>query len=276
MDKKNPRFKISTILFYLIAITYACLTIGPFVWSIIISLKPASELGNINVNFSKLNFDSYTYIWNKFPFLRWTINSVIVTLIITTGNLLLNSMAGYAMARIEFPGRNALFLFCLGMMMIPGQVILVPQFMVISKLGWVNTYQGLTVPFLTGVFGIFLMRQFFLSIPKSLEEAALIDGMGRFGIFFKIILPLAKPALSTQFILTIVGTWGSFLMPSILTSTEAMFTLPVGLNSFKSQYFSFDNQVMAGAMILTLPAVIIFIIFQKNFIKGIATTGLKD
>jgi len=185
-------------------------------------------------------------------------------------------MAGYAMARIEFPGRNALFLFCLGMMMIPGQVILVPQFMVISKLGWVNTYQGLTVPFLTGVFGIFLMRQFFLSIPKSLEEAALIDGMGRFGIFFKIILPLAKPALSTQFILTIVGTWGSFLMPSILTSTEAMFTLPVGLNSFKSQYFSFDNQVMAGAMILTLPAVIIFIIFQKNFIKGIATTGLKD
>lgn len=276
MEKKKESIGIGTIFFYLLAIGYVFITLGPFLYSIIISLKPASDVGNLGIDFSKLNFDSYTYIWTKFNFLKWSMNSVIVAGIVTAGNLLFNSMAGYALARIDFPGKKIIFMAVLAMMMIPGQVTMVPTYMLLSKLGWVNTYRGMTLPFLTSLFNIFLMRQFFLSIPKSLEEAAYIDGMGRFGVFFKIILPLAKPAMSTQFILTFTGNWNSFLWPSLLTSTDAMYTLPVGLNSFYNQYNTFANQVMAGVLILTLPAIIVFIIFQKNFISGIATTGLKD
>ncbi|MBE3578689.1 MAG: carbohydrate ABC transporter permease, partial [Caldanaerobacter subterraneus] len=195
--------------------------------------------------------------------------------IVTFGNMLFNSMAGYALARINFPGRNFLFLLVLALMMIPGQVVMVPTYILLSKLGWVNTYMGLTIPFLTSNFGIFLMRQFFLTIPRELEEAATIDGMSRFGIFFKIVLPLAKPALATQFIFMFTGNWNSFLWPSLLTSSDDMYTLPVGLNSFYGQYYQFWNQVMAGAILLTLPTIVIFLIFQRYFVRGIATTGLK-
>lgn len=185
-------------------------------------------------------------------------------------------MAGYALARLAFPGKKIIYWCILAIMMVPAQVTLVPNYMLLAKMQWINTYKGLIIPSLTSCFSIFLMRQFFLSLPSSLEEAALIDGMGRFGIFFKIAMPLAIPALTTQFILQFTGNWNSFLMPSILTSTPEMYTLPVGLNSFYGQYYQFWNQVMAGVMILTIPAIIIFIIFQKNFVKGISTSGLKE
>lgn len=276
MNKKKGNIGIGKILLYFIAILYVGITLGPFLWSAITSLKPTSEVANLNIDFSKLSFSSYTYIWTKFNFLQWSINSVIVAAVITLGNLLFNSMAGYALARLQFPGKKLIFVVVLAMMMIPGQVTMVPTYMLLAKFGWVNTYRGLTIPFMTNLFNIFLMRQFFLSIPKSLEEAAIIDGMGRFGIFFKIVLPLAKPAISTQFILIFSGNWNSFMWPSLLTTTDSMYTLPVGLNSFYSQYNAFYNQVMAGVMIVSIPIIIVFIIFQKNFISGIATSGLKD
>lgn len=265
-----------TILFYAIVILYAIISIGPFLWSIITSLKPTSEVANFNINFSTLNFNNYVYIWKQFPFERWAVNSLLIALIVTSGNILINSMAGYALARLNFPGKKAIFITILAMMMVPGQVVMVPTYILLTKLRWINTYRGLTIPFMFSLFGIFLMRQFFLSIPRELEEAALIDGMGRFGIFFKIILPLTKPALSTQFILMFTGNWNSFLYPSLIETTENMYTLPVGLNSFYGQYFQFWNQVLAGVMILSLPTIIIFIMFQKYFIKGIATTGMKN
>ncbi|MGH4051616.1 MAG: carbohydrate ABC transporter permease [Clostridium sp.] len=264
------------ILFYLILILYAAITIGPFLWSFIVSLKPSSEVGKSTIDFSTLSFKNYKYILNNFPFARWMFNSIVVGLICTIGNLIFNSMAGYALARINFPGKKALFLGILGMMMIPGQVIMVPMYMLLSKLGWINTYKGLTIPFLTSMFGIFLMRQFFLSIPKSLEEAAAIDGLGRFGTFFRIILPTSTTALTTQFILMFTGSWNAFLWPSLLTASESMYTLPVGLNSFYGQHYSLWDQVLAGAMLLSIPMILVFLIFQKNFIKGIATTGSKE
>ncbi|KXZ39260.1 carbohydrate ABC transporter membrane protein 2, CUT1 family (TC 3.A.1.1.-) [Alkalithermobacter thermoalcaliphilus JW-YL-7 = DSM 7308] len=268
--------KVLRILFYFLVIAYAIISIGPFIWSIITSLKPTSEVNNFSINFSTLSFRNYIFLWNRFPFARWTLNSIIVALIVTLGNLLFNSMAGYALARINFPGKKALFVSILAFMMIPGQVVMVPTFILLTRLGWINSYKGLTIPFLTSLFGIFLMRQFFLSIPKSLEESAMIDGLGRFGIFFRIILPLAKPALSTQFILMFTGNWNSFLWPSLLATSDKMYTLPVGLNSFYGQYFQFWDQVLAGVMILSIPAIVIFLIFQKNFIKGISTTGMKE
>lgn len=276
MKNKKRKLSIGTVFLYILVILYACITLGPFLWSIVTSLKPASDVGNFSIDFSRLSFNNYTYIWTKFNFLRWAFNSLFVGIIVTMGNLLINSMAGYSLARINFPGKKIIFIAILAMMMVPGQVVMVPTYIILSKLGWVNTYMGLTVPFLTSLFNIFLMRQFFLNLPTSLEEAARIDGMSRFGIFFKIAIPLSMPALSTQFILTFTGNWNSFLWPSLLASTEDMYTLPVGLNSFYSQYNQFWNQVMAGVMILTIPSIIIFIIFQKNFVKGISTTGLKE
>jgi multiple sugar transport system permease protein len=274
--KKLKKISPLRILFYLILISYSVITLGPFLWSIIISLKPSSDANTFAVDFSKLSFKNYKFIFDNFPFSRWMFNSIIVAFICTMGNLLFNSMAGYALARINFPGKKSIFLAMLGMMMIPGQVVMVPTYMLLSKLGWINTYKGLTIPFLTSMFGIFLMRQFFLSIPKSLEEAAAIDGLGRFGTFFRIIIPMATTALTTQFILMFTGNWNAFLWPSLLTASDDMYTLPVGLNSFYGQYFQLWDQVLAGAMLLSLPMILVFLIFQKNFIKGIASTGSKE
>lgn len=276
MKNKKETINIGTVVLYIMVCLYACITLGPFLWSIVTSLKPTSDVGNLSISFSRLSFKNYTYIWTKFNFLRWAFNSIVVAIIVTMGNLLFNSMAGYSLARINFPGKKIIFILILAMMMVPGQVVMVPTYIILSKLGWVNTYMGLTIPFLTSLFNIFLMRQFFLNLPSSLEEAARIDGMGRFGIFFKIAIPLSMPALSTQFILTFTGNWNSFLWPSLLESTDDMYTLTVGLNSFYNQYNQFWNQIMAGVMILTIPSIIVFIIFQKNFIKGISTTGLKE
>ncbi|MDI6601727.1 MAG: carbohydrate ABC transporter permease [Thermoanaerobacteraceae bacterium] len=264
-----------SIVVFIFACLYAVITLGPYVWSILTSLKPTSELNSMLVNFSTLTTENYRMILSEFPFLRWFINSAFVALVVTLGNILFNSMAGYALARIRFPGREFIFMIVLGLMMVPGQIVMIPMYILLSKLGWVNTYYGLTIPFLTSCFNIFLMRQFFLTIPKELEEAATMDGLSRFGIFFRIVLPLSKPALATQFIFSFTGNWNSFLWPSLLTSSESMYTLTVGLNSFYGQYYQYWNQVLAGTIILTLPTIIVFIIFQRYFIRGISTTGLK-
>lgn len=274
MEKK--RFSLVKILFYTILIGYAVITLGPFIWSIITSLKPSSEVSNFTVNYKTLSFKNYIFIFKDFPFARWILNSIIVATVVTVGNIIFNSMAGYALARINFPGRNILFLTILGMMMIPGQVVIVPTYILLSKLGWINTYKGMTIPFLTSLFGIFLMRQFYLSIPKEVEEAAEIDGLGRFGIFFKIIFPMSVTAVSTQFILMFTGNWNSFLWPSLLASSSDMYTLPVGLNSFYGQYFQFWDQVLAGVMILSMPSILIFFLLQRNFVKGLTNSGGKE
>lgn len=274
--KKPKKISPARILFYLIVIGYAVITLGPYVWSAITSLKPTSEVNSFTVHLKTLSFKNYIFVFKNFPFLRWTINSVIVAAVVTCGNLLFNSMAGYALARINFPGRNMLFLAILGMMMIPGQVVMVPTYILLSKLGLINTYRGMTLPFLTSFFGIFLMRQFFLSIPKEVEEAAELDGLSRFGTFFRIVMPMAKAAMSTQFILMFTGNWNSFLWPSLLAQSPEMYTLPVGLNSFYGQYFQAADQVMAGVMILSLPSILIFFLLQKNFIKGLTNSGGKE
>lgn len=268
--------KIIKLIFFIIIILYAGVSLFPFVWSFITSLKPTTEVNQFTIPFSELSFKNYIYVFENFPFFRWVFNSIFVAIIVTFGNILFNSMAGYALARIEFIGKKYIFLAILGMMMIPGQVVMVPTYMILVKLGWINTYLGLTVPFLFSFFNIFLMRQFFMNIPKELEEAGLIDGMNKFGIFFRIILPISKSALATQFILSFTGNWNSFLWPNLIARREAMYTLPVGLNSFYGQYFQFWDQVLAGVMLLSIPSILIFIIFQKHFIEGIATTGSKD
>jgi len=267
--------KRKRIALYIVAILYSFITLGPFLWSIYTSLKPTDEVFHFWTPLSKLSFKSYSDILTNFPFARWLFNSLAVAVIVTIGNLIVNTLAGYAFARIKFPLRGILFYVFLAIMMIPGQVLLVPIYMLLANLGWINTYQGLTIPFLMSPFMIFLARQFFLGIPKELEEAAQIDGLGKWGIFYKIFLPLSRPLLATQVIFTFQGNWNSFLWPVLLTTGEDMYTLPVGLNSFYGQYDAYWNSVLAGVILLTLPMIIIFIIFQKQFVRGISTSGIK-
>jgi len=267
---------LTKIIFYFVVFLFVIIALFPFAWGFITSLKPTSEVNNFSINFSDLSFSAYTYIIMNFPFLRWLFNSLFVAVVVTAGNMLFNSLAGYALAKINFPGRKIMFMMVLVLMMIPGVITMVPMFIILVDLGWIDTYQGLTIPFMFSFFMIFLMRQFFLSIPVSLEEAATIDGLGRFGIFFKIVLPISKPALAVQFILTFVGTWNTFIWPSLLCRTQEMYTLPIGLNSFYGQHVQFWNQVLSGAMLLTLPILVVFVIFQKQFIEGMASSGIKD
>jgi len=268
--------KVLKITLVSIVIFYGAISIFPFIWSFITSLKPTAEVNVFTIPWKDLSFKNYTYIFKNFPFVTWLFNSVIVASVVTLGNIIFNSMAGYALARIEFPGKKSIFIGILGMMMIPGQVVMVPTYIILVHFGWINSYLGLTIPFMFNFFNIFLMRQFFMGIPKDLEEAAYIDGLNRFGIFFRIILPVSKSALSTQFILSFTGNWNSFLWPTLIGRKQSMYTLPVGLNSFYGQYFQFWDQVLAGVMLLSIPAILIFIIFQKHFIAGIANSGSKE
>lgn len=263
--------------FYVVAILYSFLSLVPFVWSIYTSLKPTNGVYNTWIPLSKLTLNSYKYLLTspQVSFIQWLLNSIIVALIVTVGNLIVNTLAGYAFARFRFPGRGPLFMLFLAVMMIPGQVVLVPMYILLAHLGWINTYQGLTIPFLMSPFMIFLARQFFLGMPTELEEAAKVDGLGTWGIFFKIFLPLARPLIATQTIFTFQGNWNSFLWTSLLESSQNMYTLPVGLNNLYGQYNAYWNQVLAGVLLLTIPMIVIFFIFQRQFVQGISTSGIK-
>ncbi|KRW90646.1 ABC transporter permease [Alicyclobacillus tengchongensis] len=260
---------------YVVAIAYALVSLLPFLWSLYTSLKPTSEVFQLLVPWKTITVASYASILHDFPFARWFLNSLIVAVIVTVGNLVVNTFAGYAFARLRFPFRGFLFYLFLGIMMIPGQVVLVPIYIILVNLGWINSYAGLTIPFLLSSTMVFLSRQFFLGIPKELEEAARIDGVGHWGMFFRIMLPLSKPLLAAQTILTFQGNWNSFLWPLLIGQTTSMYTLPVGLNSFYGQYNAYWNSVMAGMLLLTVPMMIIFVIFQRQFVQGVASAGLK-
>lgn len=274
MSKPTARRR-GRVLLYTVAILYTCVTLIPFLWSVYTSFKPTSEVLRLFVPFSHLQIGSYVHIIHDFPFARWLINSIIVAVVVTVGNLIVNTMAGYAFARLRFPMRGPLFFMFLIIMMIPGQILLVPMYMLLAHLGWIDSYRGLTIPFLMTPLMIFFARQFFLGIPKELEEAARIDGVGAVGMFFRIVLPMAKPLLAAETILTFQGNWNAFLWPVLLATSSEMYTLPVGLNSFYGQYSAFWNSVMAGVLLLTIPMIVVFLIFQRQFVQGISTAGLK-
>ena len=184
-------------------------------------------------------------------------------------------MAGYALARLHFPGNKFWFFLILAVLMIPGQVTLIPTFLILKNLGWLNSYQGLIVPSTINATFIFMMRQFFINFPKDLEEAAALDGLGHLETFFQIVLPLAKPALAAQAIFVFMGAWNNFLSPLMILSDSTMFTLPLGLNIFKGQYISYWNYIMAASMMFTLPALAVYAFFNRYFIQGVTFTGGK-
>jgi len=272
------RFYWLQALLYTVLVLYAIITFVPFAWALSASFKPLSEIvsGGVNLIPKQFTLENYKQIFIQEPlFGRWLLNSVVVAVSVTCFNLLFNSMAGYALARIKFPGNKFLFFLILAVLMIPGQVTLIASFLILKSLGWLNSYQGLIVPNVVNATFIFMMRQFFMNFPKDLEEAAALDGLGYLETFFQIVLPLAKPALAAQAIFIFMGTWNNFLTPLIILSEQEMFTLPLGLNTFKGQYISYWNYIMAASMIFTLPALAIYAFFNRYFIQGVTFTGSK-
>ncbi|KIL48675.1 carbohydrate ABC transporter permease [Jeotgalibacillus campisalis] len=274
----KKKLSIGKIFLYIILCTYAVVTLIPFLWALSSSFKPLSEIVSGAINFIPQNFtlDNYRQIFIEqelFP--RWMFNSVFIATVGTGLNILFNSMAGYALARLAFPGKKGLFIIILAVLMIPAQVTMIPNYLILREFGWLNSYQGMIVPSMINATFIFMMRQFFVNFPKELEEAAAIDGLSRIGTFFKVVLPLAKPALAAQAIFVFMGFWNDFMRPLIIMTDSSMYTLPLGLNTFKGQFVSYWNYIMAASMVFTLPVLLIYAFFNKYFIKGLSLTGGK-
>lgn len=252
-------------------------TMTPFVWMVLTSLKTLGESTQIPPTIfpESPQWQNYLTVQERLPFMRFYYNTIVYTVIRTLGQLIFCAMAGYAFARIEFPGRNALFILLLSVLMIPSQSFLLPQFMIISKLGLLNTITALVLPGLFSVFGTFLMRQFFMQIPKELEEAAILDGCNHFQIFFRVMLPLVKPGLTALAITCILASWNQLLWPLIVNTSLDKMTLSAGLASLAGQHHTNYPLSMAGAVLAIWPMIIVFLIFQKQFIEGIASTGSK-
>ncbi|MFW8051689.1 carbohydrate ABC transporter permease [Vagococcus fluvialis] len=263
---------------YTIVIIGCLVMILPFVWMISTSLKDRGATMVMPPEFIPHNpsLDNYKQVIEKFPMLTFMKNSIIVSMITTIGTIVISSMAAYAFARMEFKGRNALFLIYLSTMMIPSQVIMIPQFILLKNLGWIDTYQGLILPNLFGVFGVFLMRQAFLAIPKELEEAAFMDGANHWTVFFKVDLPLVKPTIATLFIFTFMQSWNNYLWPLIVTSSREMATLPLGLSLLQGRWSTNWNLVMAGVVISVIPILAVYLFAQKYFIQGMTMSGMKE
>jgi len=222
-----------------------------------------------------VRFKNYYDAWKAVPFPRFYLNSIFVAFCVTFGQLLTCSLAAYAFARLEFPGRDKIFFAYLATMMIPGQVTMIPVFILLKKMNWIDTYQALILPGLFSAYGTFLLRQFFLTIPKDLEDAAVIDGCSKLRIWWTIIIPLSKAAIATLATFTFMGSWNDFMWPLIVTNSMHMKTLPIGLASFQGLYTTNWTLLMAASMIVLIPVIVIYIFNQRFFTEGIVLSGLK-
>jgi len=280
-------------IFYLILGLGAGTMIIPFIWMVLTSLRPESEIfvtgGGFRIFPTHWAWDNYIKAMQAAPFGRYFLNTVIYAVSRVVLNLTLCSMAAYAFARLRFPGKSLLFWAVLATMMIPGQITMIPVFILLKKMplaggnnlfgagghGWLNTYWGLIIPGSVGAFGIFLLRQFFSTLPTELEDAARIDGCSEFGIYRQIVLPMSKPVLATLGIFTFTAAWNDFIWPLIIVSKESMKTLQIGLQVFQSQYATRWDLLLAGTVTVTVPILVVFLIGQRYFTHGIALPGMK-
>ncbi|MCM3712978.1 carbohydrate ABC transporter permease [Alkalihalobacillus oceani] len=254
----------------------ALITLVPLVWMLATSLKIESEAITFPPTLigSRLAFENFADAWNFIPFGRYFFNTIFVSVSIVILELLTASLAAYAFARLRFPGRDLLFVLYLSTLMIPVQVTIIPQFILMNYFGWIDTYQGLILPNAFTAFGTFLLRQFFLGIPYELEEAGRIDGCTRFGLYWRIILPLGKPALAALAVFSFVNQWNNFLWPLIMTNSVEMRVLSVGLQAFQLQYGTVWHLMMAAAAIAIIPSILVFVFLQRYLEEGITMSGM--
>lgn len=262
---------------WVLLVVGALITVLPFLWMLGTSFKPESDVFGYPMRLQPTHptLSNYSAIWSQLPFLRLVLNSVVFAGGVTVVSVFFDSLAAYALARLRFPGRNLAFYLVLATLMVPFQVTLIPLFQLVFQFHWLNSYQGLIVPRATSAFGIFMLRQFFVTIPRELDEAARADGASEWYIYARIMLPLAKPALATLAVFYFMNNWNDFLWPLVITSTTNMRNLPAGLTLFAGQYVVEHGVLMAGAVISLLPLAVAFVLAQKYFVRGIATTGFK-
>ncbi len=271
------KLKPATIAAYLLLSVLSIVMLFPFVWMLSSSLKDATQIFKLKLFPDAPTLDNYRYILfsesSKFP--RWFLNSAIVAVCTTASVLFFDSLLGYTLSKYRFPGKNIIFMLIVSTLMIPTEMLVIPWYAMARSLKWVNTYWGIMFPGMISAFGVFLMRQFMQTIPDDLIDAARVDGRGEFMIFLTVVLPLVTPALATLAIFNFIGNWNAFLWPLIAASKPRMFTLPVGLANFSGEAGSDWHYIMTGAAVAMAPLVAVFLLFQKQIVRGIAMTGLK-
>ena len=272
------RLLLQRIGIYAVLVLFALIFLVPLFWMLSTSFKPKSQWFGREIYWipRTITNENYTKILNNnaLPVGRWFMNSMMVATVATVLTLIVDSLAAYAYARLQFPGRNVIFALLLATLFLPGMMFLVPNFVTVTRLGWLNTYQGVIVPGLAGIFGIFFLRQFFQGIPRELEEAAHIDGASTLQTFYRVALPLAKPALATLGIITFLGSWNEFLWALLVLKDRKLLTLPPGLATLQGAYTSEYGQMMAGAVIAAVPVLVLYVALQKYIVQSVATTGL--
>jgi multiple sugar transport system permease protein len=274
----RPSHRRGGFLTYPLLLVIAFFGLLPYFWMVSCSLKTNDTMFAVPLQWlpSPINWGAYGDAWKAQDFTRYFLNSAFVAVAITLGNLLLASLAGYSLSKFRYFGRGVFFLLILSTMMLPLEVTMVPLFLIVKKLNWPNTYEGLIVPFLVEGFSVFLMRQYLLSIPNELIEAARIDGASELRIYAQIVMPLCKPALAALGVFTFREAWDMYIWPLIIVTKDSLRTLPLGISLFMSSFGTAWDQLMAVAAIGTLPMILLFFFLQRSFIQGIAITGLKE
>ena len=258
-----------------VGLVLGLLTVAPILWMFIAAFRPSSETFSLAPDVRDLTLSNLVYVFTQVDFLRFIANTFFVSATVTIVALWLHSMAGYALARLRFPGREAIFLGMFSTFLVSLPVIIVPLFIIAKALGLLNSYAGLIIPSIFNAFGIFLLRQFYLSVPRELEEAALMDGAGFWRIYTSVILPLSRPILSALAILFFLANWNAFLWPLTITNDTRLWVVQVAIVNLQGQYSGSWNYVIAASAVVTLPTTILFLIFQRQIIESVKTSGLK-
>ncbi|HET6626225.1 MAG TPA: carbohydrate ABC transporter permease [Nocardioidaceae bacterium] len=270
--------KGSTRWVYVALVVGLVVMITPFVWMLLSSVKPEAEVRAVPPTWwpETVTLDNYRSLFTRLDFPTYFMNSTLIALAVTVGNVMFGSMLGYALAKLDFPGKRLVFGLVLLTLMVPGVVTFVPLFILTTNIGLTNTLPGMFLPFLAGPFGVFLMRQFISGLPDELIAAARIDGAGELRIFFSVILPLCGPALATLGILTFLTSWNNFLWPLVVAQTEDKYTLPVALALYSvGQNATQYGLLLAGAVVVVVPVIIVFLVLQRHIMQGISMTGIK-
>lgn len=277
MSGTQQKASVSTALIWLAIAGGALVMVFPIYWMLATAIRPRDEIFASLVTLipSAFTWDNVTAIWQRTPMLAWAGNSLFIAIVGVVVTVFANLLCGYTFAKFRFRGRNVLFFAILGALMIPIQVIMVPEFLIVSQLGLLNSPWGVILPRAAEAFGIFMVRQFMVSIPDELLEAARLDGAGEFRIFLRVVLPLSKPIIAVLVIFTFMWRWNDFAWPLVVLTDHAQYTLPLGLNLLRSETNPEWGQVMAMAMFALLPMIAIFLAFQRYLVQGIASTGLK-
>jgi len=270
--------KLNKFLIHLLAIAIASMTLIPFLWMISASFMPQGGANQFPPRFipDSFSLEHYIRLFKSMNILRYFFNSLVLSVSITGLSLLVNSMAGFAFAKFQFPGKESLFKLLLAAMIIPAQVTMLPLFLMMNQMGLINSYLGVIIPGMASIFGIFLIRQYINSLPDSLIEAARLDGASDFKIYWHIVLPLAKPILVTLGLFTFMGTWNDFMWPLIIMTRENMYTLPVAMANLSGEHAQDTELMMAGAVLTVLPVILVFLTLQRFYIEGIMLGSVKE